>query len=246
MRFDSTSKIYNFYRVDYPQEFISYLLKNLNLNNEDVCADLGCGSGKFSNRIVKFVKKLDGIDCSKQMLSKTKNLDDSFNPILMDVNNFISPNTYNFIFSSHSFHWFNKKKLLTNIYQSLKNFGYVVIFWNNSLSRKEDWFKEIQDLVKKFHTKSISEHRGLDTLDLLNDTLLFKNISKHEFHFKKSFSIEEYIGMLKTKSYIADDIPKKFQEVFFEEVESILKKYFPDENIIENFSTDVYIGRKII
>jgi len=219
VRFDNISIFYDKSRVEYPLEFIRHIKAKCDINKKGVYADMGCGSGKFTKRIIDDAGVIDGINVSKDMLCEAKNnLPENFQGININASDFIAPNKYDVIFLSHSFHWMNSEELLRNIYESLKDDGKIVIFWNNSLSRDEKWFKLIQNLVRKYHNKPISNHRGLDTIDQLEKSNHFKDIKKKEFHFVKTFAIDDYISLVSSKSYVSNDIPQECLEDFFEKL----------------------------
>lgn len=243
IRYDLISEDYDKFRVEYPENFIKYLIINLNLNkNSNVC-DLGCGTGKFSKRIINNISNIDGVDTSSSMLNIASKLGAKFRAINKDANIFFSPNTYDTIFLSHSFHWLDKRKVLDNIYKSLKQEGDVAIFWNNSLNVKKEINKDLIDLVNSYSIKKpIVERRGTDTKDILFNSELFKNIKTKEFRFTKEFSTNEYLGLLKSKSYVSDEIPKEKQVDFFNNAKEILIQY--GDCIVESYCTDLYLAKK--
>ena len=103
--------------------------------------------------------------------------------------------------------------------------------------------KELKDLVITFSKKKpVIERRGIETKDILINSGLFKDVKKEEFFFTKEFTVSEYLGLLKSKSYVSDEIPKEKQENFFDNAREILIKY--GDTIVEPYCTDLYLGTK--
>jgi len=242
-RFDKISEIYEKYRVEYPEDFLKFITKEFGLNTEKIYCDLGCGSGKFTKRIISISKETHGVDISQEMLNIAKRIGYKFVPIKKDANEFVNPRRYDVIFVSHSFHWMDKSKVLRNISESLKKRGYIAIFWNNCLDINKEYYKKIQDLVRVYHKQPISQYRGINTSDILDKSGLFEKSIHKRFFFTKKYTIEEYLGLLKSKSYIGEDIPEKFHNDFFRKAKMILSK---EGNFIqERFVTDLYFARVI-
>jgi SAM-dependent methyltransferase len=242
-RYDLISEDYERFRIEYPTEFLNFITKKFTLDNSKVYCDLGCGTGKFAKKIVNSSKRVDGVDLSSGMLKVANNIGNGFVPICADANKFLKSETYDAVFISHSFHWMNPTTVLKNTCTNLKNNGYIAIFWNNSLDRNKQYYKQIQELVRKFHSKPISEHRGKNTLVQLKDSKLFSNINHKEFFFEIEYTVDEYLGLLKSKSYVSDDIPKEYHEEFFKTAKKILLN--EGRTIKERFVTNLYYGQKI-
>ncbi|MGM5483198.1 MAG: class I SAM-dependent DNA methyltransferase [Nanobdellota archaeon] len=241
-RYNKFSGVYDKFRVEYPDEFIDYLIDKIPLKKNSVVCDLGCGTGKFAKKIINNVKHVDGVDTSENMLSIANNLGEKLTTINSSANSFLDFQKYDAIFISHSFHWMNKKKVLKNTYLNLKKNGAIAIFWNNSNSMLEPYYLKLQNLVRTYHEKPISEYRGSDTCEILKKTNLYKDITKKSFEFDIKFSINEYMGLLESKSYVSDDIPKDMQSDFFSKARTILENQ--GEPITERFNTDLYYAIK--
>lgn len=244
-RFDSVADVYERHRPDYPDSFIRFVQAELGRGPDSVCCDLGCGSGKFSKRIIDRVSRLDGVDPSQRMLDvAVASLPAQFHPVRATGEHYVAADQYDGVFISHAFHWMDAAKVLRNVHASLRAEGLVAIFWNNCLDQGSALRRDIKRLVHTYHQHPSSEYRGRNTLELLSRSNSFFPAEHRPFRFTHTSTPAQYLGLLASKSYVAHDIAPQDQQAFFDQARPIVDRWARGGTICESYQTDVYFARK--
>lgn len=131
---------------------INRLIDLMNAPNESLIADIGAGTGNYTNELAKAGFTVDAIEPSQLMIKQAKKLDRvrwiESSAENMDLEN----NSYDGIVSTLAIHHFKSMDItLSNIYESLKENRSLVIFGADPRKINNGcWFKEyFGDLIDK-------------------------------------------------------------------------------------------------
>ena len=125
---------------------------SLDLKNDKIVLEVGIGTGRVAQNVLNIgCKSLTGLDISPRTIERAKeNLLGKFNNVellLQNIEDFNRTNYYDVVYSVLTFmHIENKEKALTNISNSLKPYGNVVL----SISRQPDWIDYGNRKIKLF------------------------------------------------------------------------------------------------
>ena len=122
---------YDIGRPDYPSEFFDYLYNEIGFTNNDVIADIGCGTGKITRHFLDRGNKVIAIELDGDMLSIA-------NKRLADYPNFISyqkpaeatgieSNAVNHIFCGNAYEWFDRTQVVPEFRRILNSGGKIVL-----------------------------------------------------------------------------------------------------------------------
>lgn len=242
--FDSIIKEYESYRPKYPKELISFIKSYCSLNAKSYCLDVGCGTGIFSSELVRISDHVYGLDPSEKMINvaKNKGIPVKFQCGVAESLPYDS-DFFDFISFSHSFHWTDEDKALNEAYRVLKNNGYCAIFWYNPADKKTKHYIFIQEQIKEYNPSFNINAKNLDILSTL-DYFDFKILKHKIFPFSISYTNNEYIGLLKSKSHIGEQMKKDDLDKFLNSVLDKLNELFPDKIIKEKYQIDLFLGQK--
>lgn len=103
------------------------LISELKLTGDETILDIGCGDGVLTEELSRLVPngQVVGIDASLGMIKTARNLQHhNLTFAHMDINNIAFREEFDLVFSNATLHWIkNHKRLLQNIYKSLKPNG---------------------------------------------------------------------------------------------------------------------------
>ncbi len=106
------------------------LIKELNLNNNASCLEIGCGTGRVLQKILNRYKSYTGIDLSSKTISRAKEhfVADNLVFICADFLEYKFSQKFDIIYSTLTFmHINNKEKALSKIYFLLNDGGKFVL-----------------------------------------------------------------------------------------------------------------------
>lgn len=162
-------------------EYSNLIKDNTSFNS--ILLDVGCGGGRLTISINEHVKKIIGIDFSKELIKKAKkfNQKDNIEYLIMDAENLNFENDSIDCIVSHFA--INKdmckaESLFKSTYSVLKKGGKVIVRmihkdWGKEFNFKSGYTaKEVKDILKNLGYKKISNkilrfHQKVDSLESL-------------------------------------------------------------------------------
>ena len=175
----------------------------------------------------------------------------NFQVINTSFEEFQAPIKYDLIFAATAFHWIKPGKSYSKCKELLKQNGVLAVFWNTPrISRKDpSLYNEIQRLYQQYMPHSVEENEELlnskwylKRCKDLDDFLIEHKYSDCKFKIYqdvRSFSADEYIGLLQTYSD-HKALSSSIQATFFEKIHSAIQKCGGIE-IVDTI--DLHIGR---
>ena len=227
------------------RDFLNFFIDSCNPEGNFIALDVGCGTGIVSRELAKKVRKVIGIDLSKDMIRQAlkKDKTENFNPapeyIQADAQYMKFPGfTFDLVTARMSFHHIdNVEKAMEEIYRVLKRGGGFVLGEGVPPDHKvRQRYEEIFALKEKRHTFSEAE--------LINMfyQVGFENITL------KPFLMEQVslVNWLKN-SAIEDGIATKILELHLTSDEHFKRVYrmsVSDNDVFIDWKFAVVIGEK--
>lgn len=123
-RFSNRVENYIKYRPGYPVEIINFMMNYLSLKPIDIIADIGSGTGIFSELLLKNGNTVYGIEPNNEMrISAEKILNRYKNFISINgtaESTTLNENNCDFITCAHAFHWFDLMQIKKEFPEYLK------------------------------------------------------------------------------------------------------------------------------
>ena len=229
--FSQIASIYSQVRtIDY--ELINYIAKKLAFKQTIVAADIGCGDGRYSIKLVEKLRNrlsLTCVDVNYEMLQQISKI--SSNIQNLQTKQAIAEelpfadNSLDCIFSFNAIHHFKINEFAKECNRVLKNNGVLFIYTRLKEQNESNiWCKFFPDFSKKenrlFDIQSLTKH-------ISNQTSL--NLTSTEFfEHKRSSDIQTLVSKAENKHY------STFSLYTVSEFEKSLGKF--KQNIYENFS----------
>jgi SAM-dependent methyltransferase len=243
--FGQVAKQYKKYRSSYDLRTYRLLASLLGGKNKKYkILDIGCGTGKSTEPLVKVFKQAEIIGCDpdKRMLAEArcsaKKLKQPIEYIIGLAEKMPFKNNYfDAVISGTAFHWFSSIRAVREIKRALKNGGLFFVFWN--IFTKDDGLLDWAALGRKYQWKrtSLKFKENPDSLKNIFKKSGFKKVKIVRIPFTDKKTAMEIIGGLKTNSSYLLLTPEKKRE-FIEEMQAIFRK-FSDKKII--FKREIFI-----
>ena len=229
--FSQIASIYSQVRtINY--ELINYITKKLAFKQTIVAADIGCGDGRYSIKLIEKLRNrlsLTCVDVNYEMLQQISKISSNFQNLqtkqaIAEELPF-ADNSLDCIFSFNAIHHFKINEFAKECNRVLKNNGVLFIYTRLKEQNESNiWCKFFPDFSKKenrlFDIQSLTKH-------ISNQTSL--NLTSTEFfEHKRSSDIQTLVSKAEKKHY------STFSLYTVSEFEKSLGKF--KQNIYQNFS----------
>jgi len=243
-------KQYQKYRASYDLRIYRLFASLLGKTNKQYkFLDIGCGTGKSTEPLVKFFKKAEivGCDPDEKMLGEARlsakklKLPISYIKAKAEKLSF-EDNYFDAIISGTAFHWFDEKKSLEKIKIILKKGGAFFVFWNSFF--RTDKPVVGAEVYKKYGWELPISKKGEDIEPALFKKSGFLKVKTKTFLLTKRRLIKEAINEIKTYSTYLSFSEKKKKYFIKEITEAYEKEYGNKKYFMERRESFVCYGFK--
>jgi ubiquinone/menaquinone biosynthesis C-methylase UbiE len=243
-RFSDRVDNYQRFRPSYKDETIDYIFDNFGLSKKSVLADIGSGTGIFTEKILQKCKKVYAVEPNTEMRTaaeKRLSINKSFQSINgTSENTTLDNESIDAITVAQAFHWFNIEDTKKEFKRILKKDTFVFLIWNNRVTNTP-FLKEYEEiLVNKIPEYTEVNHNNI-TEDIIK-TFLIRDYSKVIFRNNQIFDLEGVFGRLSSSSYTPKQDTKEY-EIIKEAIINAFNKYSTDGVISFNYNTEIYSGK---
>jgi len=179
------------------KEQMDLMIEFADINNNDICLDIGCGNGRIDEYInIKTNAHIHGIDYSKSAISYAKNIGLTNKDLEFtegDINNLkITSNKYNKILLIDSIYFSDDySKTLLNLYSSLKLGGTICLCYSEFVFDKMMQNKKIESDETKIAEEIMRNDWQYRSVDLINSHFnLMKRKNIFSTKYKDDFNNE--------------------------------------------------------
>lgn len=227
--FNTCATEYHKFRPDYPMALFELLIERFKLSSNSLIADIGCGTARASIPFAEQNIKVIGFDSSLEMLQlgqKTcKDLGLSVHFLQSSAEEIpLSDKTLDFINCAQAFHWFKAQKAFNEFKRILKPSAGFALYWNNRDQLTAPYLAEVEELITKYNPKYKGGYQSQDWEKIIKDSQLFTNIEFYSFSHSESLSIEDFIGLTRSFSYVRNVLNNKGMLLFTDELQDLLIK----------------------
>lgn len=245
-RFTGRVENYTRYRPSYPLRILHELSVRIGLRPNDTVAEMGAGTGKFTELLLKHGNQVYAVEPNPQMREEAEK-SFSYNPNFMSIpgsaeETKIPDRSVAHVFAAQSFHWFNVSAAKAEFRRILKPNGCVILLWNIR-DTADPFMNRIESLIARYST-------DYDGVGLSKEKRVQKIRQFFEPHGFDSFSVEntvphtfsETIGFLKSASYIPLEGTEAF-EALQNEVKTLFDEIGEEGKADFIHRTQVFYGK---
>ena len=151
--FDQTADYYDQFRPSYPAEIIDMILSTTRVNADSRLLEIGSGSGKATQLFASHSLRIDCIDPGERLVERGRIKFAECQNISFDLGRFeeaaLQPKQYDLIFSAQAFHWIPQLVGYEKCAYTLKDDGYIALFWNMYITRNKSIDNELVQISQK-------------------------------------------------------------------------------------------------
>lgn len=187
-------------RPDYPMDAIAHIIAELELGRSSVIADVGAGTGKFTQALLPTGAKVYAVEPLDAMREK---LDlPGVVPVRASAESVPLPDkSLDAITVAQAFHWFDGPRAVHEFSRLLKPTGGVALLWNQR-DLRVPWIAEVEKLIKPY--ENIQPHDKLhETVSPFNPRLGFTLPVEREFSHVQQLDHDGVVTRVASISYIA-------------------------------------------
>jgi len=243
-RFSNRVEEYIKSRPSYSAEIMNFLTYELGMIPPDKIADIGSGTGKFSELLLKNNNVVYGVEPNEEMRKAAERL-------LAGYKNFISihgtaedtglrAQSVRFITCAQAFHWFNHNKVKIEFKRILMPAGWIVLVWNSRIIDSTGFMQDYEKLLLNFSIDySTVNHKNIDK-QILDS--FFSGYKLRAFPYSQSFEFGGLKSRLLSSSYAPKEDNPNYQPMI-DELENIYNKNKIEEKVEFIYNTEVYYGK---
>ncbi len=158
--FSSAAELYQQARPNYPQQIVTWLQQQLNLDAQSTVVDLGSGTGKFLPYLQQVTSKIIAVEPISEMLAQLKHTYPQVSTLQASSEQLpIASESIDAVICAQSFHWFATIESLNEIHQVLKPNGQLGLVWNQR-DIQVDWVKALADVLEPLEGDTPRFHSG--------------------------------------------------------------------------------------
>lgn len=250
-RFSDRVQYYVKYRPYYPKEMLKFFQDQLQLNPNELIADIGSGTGFSSILFVENGNKIIGVEPNDEM--RVASLDFFSNTILFSAikgtaeSTNLKSNSIDLIISGQAFHWFDAVKTkieftrILNNERSKKAIPNVAIFWNTRIKDIDPFAIAYEQLLSELNTDYRKiKHESVEN-QKLNELFGEDNYQKVEFKNLQNFDLDGLLGRSLSSSFTPSQNDPNFEK-FKSDLIALFHKYEKNGIVKFTYNVEVYTG----
>jgi SAM-dependent methyltransferase len=243
-RFSNRVENYIRYRPGYPPELIHLLEREAKLSPESGIADIGSGTGIFSELLLKAGYQVNGVEPNQAMREAAERLLAGY-PRFRSVSGSAQMTTLgdvsvDLIVSAQAFHWFDTAEARAEFRRILKPAGKIALIWNERHLDTTPFLRDYESLLQRFATDyAVIRHENVGPESLVS--LFPDGYTPHVFPNSQVFDFEGLKGRLLSSSYTpAPGQPG--HKPMLEELRRLFDECQQDGRVSIDYDARVYLG----
>ncbi|REE68045.1 methyltransferase family protein [Paenibacillus taihuensis] len=244
-RFSDRVDVYAKYRPTYPQSAIDYLYETVRFTPQSEIADVGAGTGIFSELLLNRGSKVVALEPNEAMRNAAVARlggDGRFQAVngSAEVTG-LADQSVDYIVCAQSFHWFDRARTGAEFKRILRPGGKVVLIWNTRLTEGTPFREQYEQLILTYGT----DYKTVSQKNILPEDLaaFFHNgdMQAARFANDQRLDFEGMIGRLTSSSYIPMPGAPGY-EAMMADLRRLYDQYQENGCVTFEYETELYWG----
>lgn len=245
-RFSDRVEDYVKYRPGYPSEALDLLSRECGLCAGATVADLGAGTGIFSQLLVQRGARVYAVEPNPDMRAAAERLL-SGNPRFASIASTgeatgLPSASVDLITVAQAFHWFDRSKARAEFNRILKPGGWAALIWNEREVDTTPFLQACEQLLKDYAPEyGIIDHRNITPADI-EDFFSPGHVQLASFPYQQQFDFDGLKGRLLSSSYVpTEDHPN--HAPMLRQLRALFERYQKDGRVTWHYQTRVFYGQ---
>jgi ubiquinone/menaquinone biosynthesis C-methylase UbiE len=244
-RFSNRVENYVRYRPRYPRQIIENLRTECGLNPGSVIADVGSGTGMFSELFLANGNRVYGIEPNREMREAAERLlkaQAGFVSVAGSAEATTLPDSgVYFVTAGQAFHWFERARCRIEFARILRPGGWVVLAWNDRRTESTPFLRAYEQLLLEYATdyKEVN-HKRMD--DSVLGEFFQTAPARRSFPSYQQFDFESLKGRLLSSSYAPEAGQPRHPEML-NALEKVFAEHQRGGQVTFEYDTLVYFAR---
>jgi ubiquinone/menaquinone biosynthesis C-methylase UbiE len=244
-RFSNRVDSYVKYRPSYPGEAIDYLYHTIGLTPNCDIADIGAGTGIFSDLLLKRGSHVTAVEPNPEMRRAAEEQfgkSDHFRALPGSAEKTELPDqSMDFIVCAQAFHWFDRDAAQLEFKRILKPGGKAVLIWNSRRTSGTPFLEQYEQLVRTFGTDYTQVNHKNITPESLSSFFNTGQMQSAHFSNQQIFDFEGLSGRARSSSYTPALGDPRYDNMMTE-LRSLFDRNKQDDKVFFEYETEIYWG----
>ncbi len=246
-RFTSRVETYAKYRPGYPAEVIELLRSECGLALGSIVADVGSGTGIFTELLLKNGSTVIGVEPNEAMRGAAENLlreYSKFQSVKGSAEATTLPNvSVGLITAGQAFHWFDSAAARNEFVRILKPGGFVALIWNDRRLDSTAFLRDYEALLREYGT-DYAKVQEFDPLDQMARFFAPQSFKHKEFPNRQAFDFAGFKGRVLSASYTPEPGNPKF-EPMIKALQDLFDSNEENGSVALEYDTRVFYGQLV-
>jgi len=244
-RFSSRVENYIKYRPGYPTEIIGFLQEACGLTPQSVVADIGSGTGKLTEILLKNGNTVFGVEPNAGMRAAAERLLSNYEMFKSidgtAEDTSLRETSIDLITAGQAFHWFDPVLARTEALRILKPGGWVALIWNDRKLQSTPFLEDYEALLLRYGT-DYQQVRHDKAEHLITQFFDPGKVQIKVFPNKQIFDFDGLQGRVLSSSYTPEPDHPDFQPMI-QGLKSIFEKHQSSGEVVFDYDTQVFYGQ---
>lgn len=243
-KFDGKAGSYSLGRPSYPEELIDFICGQLNLTDGERIADIGSGTGIFTEQLLNRGIAVYAVEPNADMRSVAESrLGANRNFISIDgcaENTRLADASADIVVAAQAFHWFDGKLFKKECDRILRSGGIKFLIWN-----MRDMGATVNLRIQEVCRRYCPSFNGFSGGTVKNDGRIVRffdgNFRIKEYENPDRYSKEKFISRCLSSSYSIDESNNDYK-AYIDALTDIFEEFSKDGELIVANKTVAYYG----
>jgi SAM-dependent methyltransferase len=246
VRFSSRVENYRRYRPGYPAEVLDVLRRVCGFDAESVVADVGCGTGIFSELLLKNGNAVYGIEPNAPMRAVAGELLTVWPRFLLSggvaEKTGLPDASVDLVTAAQAFHWFDRTLARREFVRILRPGGWLALIWNERRAAGAPFLEDYENLLSTLGSDYLAvRHRDVD-LAAVQAFAGHKDVVLSEIESRQFLDEEALAGRVFSSSYTPEPGHPNY-EPMRRRVAEIFREHQRDGKVELVYDTRVYCAQ---
>jgi ubiquinone/menaquinone biosynthesis C-methylase UbiE len=243
-RFSSRVEDYVKYRPSYPKEIVDLLRQECGLTPSAIIADMGSGTGIFTELFLKNGNIVYGVEPNAKMREAGEKFLESY-PNFRSVDGKSESTTLpdqsvDFVTAAQAFHWFDREKARKEFARILRPKGWTVLIWNDRRF-STPFLTDFESFLLEYGTDYTAVRKQVDEQNI-QQFFSPQLVQQKSLTNQQICDWEGLLGRVQSASYMPSPEDSKFLAMT-QALRRIYEKHATSGTVTLEYDTRVYYGR---